>query len=196
MASGNKTLGRFQLTGIPAARRGVPQIEVTFDIDANGIVNVSAKDLGTGKQQQITISGSTALSDDEVDRMVKDAEQHAEEDAKHKEEVEVRNNAEALVGATQQTLDELGDKVPADAKSEAESAISEAQAALQGTDLDAIKAATEKMQQAGYKLAEVVYSTEGAAAGQQAAAAETAPADDTLEADYEVVEDDEDKEGK
>ena len=194
MAAGNKTLGRFQLTGIPAARRGVPQIEVTFDIDANGIVNVSAKDLGTGKQQQITISGSTALSDDEVDRMVKDAEQHAEEDAKHKEEVEVRNNAEALVGATQQTLSELGDKVPADAKSEAESAIAEAQSALQGTDLDAIKAATEKMQQAGYKLAEVVYSTEGAAAGAGAVAAETAPADDTLEADYEVVEDED--EGK
>ncbi|MCI9628407.1 MAG: molecular chaperone DnaK [Eggerthellaceae bacterium] len=195
MAAGNKTLGRFQLTGIPAARRGVPQIEVTFDIDANGIVNVSAKDLGTGKQQQITISGSTALSDDEVDRMVKDAEQHAEEDAKHREEVEVRNNAEALVGATQQTLDELGDKVPADAKSEAESAIAEAKSALEGTDIDAIKAATEKMQQAGYKLAEVVYSTEGAGAGAQAAAAETAPADDTLEADYEVVEDDE-EEGK
>ncbi len=195
MAAGNKTLGRFQLTGIPAARRGVPQIEVTFDIDANGIVNVSAKDLGTGKQQQITISGSTALSDDEVDRMVKDAEQHAEEDAKHREEVEVRNNAEALVGATQQTLDELGDKVPADAKSEAESAIAEAKSALEGTDIDAIKAATEKMQQAGYKLAEVVYSTEGAGVGAQAAAAETAPADDTLEADYEVVEDDE-EEGK
>ncbi len=194
MAAGNKTLGRFQLTGIPAARRGVPQIEVTFDIDANGIVNVSAKDLGTGKQQQITISGSTALSDDEVDRMVKDAEQHAEEDAKHKEEVEVRNNAEALVGATQQTLDELGDKVPADAKSEAESAIAEAKSALEGTDLEAIKSATEKMQQVGYKLAEVVYSTEGAGAGQQAAAAEAAPADDTLEADYEVVDDEE--EGK
>ena len=108
MAAGNKTLGRFQLTGIPAARRGVPQIEVTFDIDANGIVNVSAKDLGTGKQQQITISGSTALSDDEVDRMVKDAEQHAEEDAARKEEAEVRNNADALVNATQQTLDAAG----------------------------------------------------------------------------------------
>ena len=194
MAAGNKTLGRFQLNGIPAARRGVPQIEVTFDIDANGIVNVSAKDLGTGKQQQITISGSTALSDDEVDRMVKEAEQHAEEDDKHKEEVEVRNNAEALVGATQQTLSELGDKVPADAKSEAESAIAEAQSALQGTDLDAIKAATEKMQQAGYTLAVVVYSSEGAAAGAGAVAAETAPADDTLEADYEVVEDED--EGK
>jgi molecular chaperone DnaK len=189
MAAGNKTLGRFQLSGIPAARRGVPQIEVTFDIDANGIVNVSAKDLGTGKQQQITISGSTALSDDEVDRMVKDAEAHAEEDAKRKEEAEVRNNAEALVTATQQTLSELGDKVPADAKSEADAAISEAQAALNGTDIDAIKDATTKLQQVGYKLAEVVYSTEGAAEGAQAAAAETAPADDTLEADYEVVDD-------
>ena len=194
MAAGNKTLGRFQLTGIPAARRGVPQIEVTFDIDANGIVNVSAKDLGTGKQQQITISGSTALSDDEVDRMVKDAEQHAEEDAARKEEAEVRNNADALVNATQQTLDELGDKVPADAKTQAEEAIAETKSALEGTDVDAIKAATEKIQQAGYKLAEVVYSTEGAAAGAQAAAAETAPADDTIEADYEVVDDE--NEGK
>ena len=194
MAAGNKTLGRFQLTGIPAARRGVPQIEVTFDIDANGIVNVSAKDLGTGKQQQITISGSTALSDDEVDRMGKDAEQHAEEDAARKEEAEVRNNADALVNATQQTLDELGDKVPADAKAQAEEAIAETKSALEGTDVDAIKAATEKIQQAGYKLAEVVYSTEGAAAGAQAAAAETAPADDTIEADYEVVDDE--NEGK
>lgn len=194
MAAGNKTLGRFQLAGIPAARRGVPQIEVTFDIDANGIVNVSAKDLGTGKQQQITISGSTALSDDEVDRMVKDAEQHAEEDAARKEEAEVRNNADALVNATQQTLDELGDKVPADAKAQAEEAIAETKSALEGTDVDAIKAATERIQQAGYKLAEVVYSTEGAAAGAQAAAAETAPADDTIEADYEVVDDE--NEGK
>ncbi len=190
MASGNKTLGKFQLTGIPAARRGVPQIEVTFDIDANGIVNVSAKDLGTGKQQQITISGSTALSDEEVDRMVKDAEQHAEEDRKRKEEVEVRNDADALVNATEQTLSELGDKAPADVKSQAEEAIAEAKSALEGTDMDAIKAATEKLQAAGYKLAEVVYSTEGAAAGASAAAAETAPADDTIEADYEVVEDD------
>ena len=197
MASGNKTLGKFQLTGIPAARRGVPQIEVTFDIDANGIVNVSAKDLGTGKQQQITISGSTALSDDEVDRMVKDAEQHAAEDARRKEEVEVRNNADALVNATEQTLAELGDKAPADVKSQAEEAISEAKGALEGSDVDAIKAATEKLQAAGYKLAEVVYSTEGAAAGATAAAAETAPADDTIEADYEVVDDDDTKkEGK
>ena len=196
MAGDNKTLGKFQLTGIPAARRGVPQIEVTFDIDANGIVNVSAKDLGTGKQQQITISGSTALNDDEVERMVKDAEAHAEEDAKRKEEIEVRNNADALVNATEQTLQEVGDKAPADVKSAAEEAIAEAKQALEGSDMDAIKAATEKMQQAGYKLAEVVYSTQGPDAASQAAAAESTPADDTIEADYEVVEDDDKKEGK
>ncbi len=201
MANDNKTLGRFQLSGIPAARRGVPQIEVTFDIDANGIVNVSAKDLGTGKQQQITISGSTALSDDEVDRMVKDAETHAAEDAQRKEEIETRNNADSLVNATQQTLDELGDKAPADAKAAAESAIVEAKSALEGTDIEAIKAAVEKLQQAGYKLAEVVYSQNGgdpAAAAAAAAAAQggAAPADDdTIEADYEVVDDDK-KEGK
>ena len=201
MAKDNKTLGRFQLSGIPAARRGVPQIEVTFDIDANGIVNVSAKDLGTGKQQQITISGSTALSDDEVDRMVKDAETHAAEDAQRKEEVETRNNADSLVSATQQTLDELGDKAPADAKAAAESAIAEAKSALEGNDIEAIKASVEKLQQAGYKLAEVVYSQNGgdpAAAAAAAAGAQggAAPADDdTIEADYEVVDDDK-KEGK
>ena len=192
MAKDNKTLGKFQLTGIPAARRGVPQIEVTFDIDANGIVNVSAKDLGTGKQQQITISGSTALNDEEVDRMVKDAEAHAEEDKKHKEEVETRNNCDALVNATEQTLNELGDKVPADSKSAAEEAINEAKTALAGSDIEAIKAATEKLQQAGYKLAEVAYSQQGAdqAAG---AAAGAQPDDGPIEADYEVVDD---KEGK
>ena len=199
MAADNKTLGRFQLTGIPAARRGVPQIEVTFDIDANGIVNVSAKDLGTGKQQQITISGSTALSDDEVDRMVKDAEAHAAEDEQRKAEVEARNNCDSLVNATEQTLSELGDKVSGDVKSQAEAAISEAKTALQGTDIEAIKAATEKLQQAGYKLAEVVYSAQQGAAGagaqQPGAGAQGAAAnDDTIEADYEVVDDD--KEGK
>ncbi|MEG1750797.1 MAG: molecular chaperone DnaK [Raoultibacter sp.] len=194
MAGGNKTLGKFQLAGIPSARRGVPQIEVTFDIDANGIVNVSAKDLGTGKQQQITISGSTALNDDEVDRMVKDAEAHAEEDEKRKQEVEVRNTCDSLVNATEQTLSELGDKAAADVKTQAEEALAEAKSALEGSDMDAIKAATEKLQAAGYKLAEVVYSTEGAAAGEGAATAEGTPADDTIEADYEVVEDE--KEGK
>ena len=193
MAQDNKTLGKFQLTGIPAARRGVPQIEVTFDIDANGIVNVSAKDLGTGKQQQITISGSTALNDDEVDRMVKDAEAHAEEDKKRKEEVETRNNCDALVNATEQTLNELGAKVPADSTSAAEEAINEAKTALSGSDIEAIKAATEKLQQAGYKLAEVAYSQQGADQAAAGAAAGAQSDDGPIEADYEVVDD---KEGK
>ena len=193
MAAGNKTLGKFQLTGIPAARRGTPQIEVTFDIDANGIVNVSAKDLGTGKQQQITISGSTALNDDEVNRMVKDAEAHAEEDERRKEEAEARNNCDSLIHATEQTIAELGDKAPAEVKQQAEDAAAEAKSALESDDIEAIKAATEKLQQAGYKLAEVVYSTEGAAQGAQAQAAEATPADDTIEAEYEVVDEEEGK---
>ena len=194
MAADNKTLGRFQLSGIPAARRGVPQIEVTFDIDANGIVNVSAKDLGTGKQQQITISGSTALSDDEVDRMVRDAEMHAEEDKRRKEETEARNNCDSLINATEQTLQELGDKVPADTKKAAEDAISQARTALNGTDIEAIKNASNVLQQAGYKLAEIVYGNAqgnpGAAAGDPYAQAQNAANDDTIEADYEVVDDD------
>jgi molecular chaperone DnaK len=195
MAAGNKTLGRFQLTGIPAARRGVPQIEVTFDIDANGIVNVSAKDLGTGKQQQITISGSTALTDDEVDRMVKDAEAHAEEDKLRKEEVEVRNNCDSLINATETTLNELGDKVPADSKKQAEDAVAQARTALEGTDIEAIKSAMEALQQASYKLAEVAYSQNGGQPGAEGAAgaAQQPTNDDTIEADFEVVDDDEKK---
>ena len=197
MAQDNKTLGKFQLTGIPAARRGVPQIEVTFDIDANGIVNVSAKDLGTGKQQQITISGSTALTDDEVDRMVKDAEAHAEEDKVRKEEVEVRNNCDSLINATETTLGEVGDKVSAEVKQQAESAVAQGKAALEGNDIEAIKAAIEAMQQAGYKLAEVVYGNQDAAqaaAGAAGAAGAQQPADDdTIEADFEIVDDDEKK---
>ena len=194
MAQDNKTLGKFQLTGIPAARRGVPQIEVTFDIDANGIVNVSAKDLGTGKQQQITISGSTALTDDEVDRMVKDAEAHAEEDKVRKEEVEVRNNCDSLINATETTLGEVGDKVSAEVKQQAESAVAQGKAALEGNDIEAIKAAIEAMQQAGYKLAEVVYGNQDAAQAATGAAGAQQPADDdTIEADFEVVDDDEKK---
>ena len=145
MARDNKSLGKFNLTGIPSARRGVPQIEVTFDIDANGIVKVTAKDKGTGKQQQITISGSTALSDDEVDRMVKDAESHAEEDKKHKDEIEVRNQTDSLCYSTEQTLKDLGDKAPADVKSEVEAAVADAKKALDGTDTEAIKAAGERL---------------------------------------------------
>lgn len=198
MAQDNKTLGKFQLTGIPAARRGVPQIEVTFDIDANGIVNVSAKDLGTGKQQQITISGSTALTDDEVDRMVKDAEAHAEEDKLRKEEVETRNNCDSLINATETTLNELGDKVPADSKKQAEDAVAQARTALEGTDLEAIKSAMEALQQASYKLAEVAYSQNaaqqpGAAGAAGAAGVQQPNNDDTIEADFEVVDDDEKK---
>ena len=190
LARDNKSLGKFQLTGIPAARRGVPQIEVTFDIDANGIVKVSAKDKGTGKEQQITISGSTALSDDEVDRMVKDAEAHAEEDKKQKEEVEVRNQTDSLRYSTEQTLNELGDKVSADVKSKAETAIADAKKALEGSDVEAIKAAGESLQSVAYELAQVVYAdaqqqTDGAAGAQPAD-------DDVVDADYEVV-DDEDK---
>ena len=190
LARDNKSLGKFQLTGIPAARRGVPQIEVTFDIDANGIVKVSAKDKGTGKEQQITISGSTALSDDEVDRMVKDAEAHAEEDKKQKEEVEVRNQTDSLCYSTEQTLNELGDKVSADVKSKAEAAIADAKKALEGSDVEAIKAAGESLQSVAYELAQVVCAdaqqqTDGAAGAQPAD-------DDVVDADYEVV-DDEDK---
>ena len=190
LARDNKSLGKFQLTGIPAARRGVPQIEVTFDIDANGIVKVSAKDKGTGKEQQITISGSTALSDDEVDRMVKDAEAHAEEDKKQKEEVEVRNQTDSLCYSTEQTLNELGDKVSADVKSKAEAAIADAKKALEGSDVETIKAAGESLQSVAYELAQVVYAdaqqqTDGAAGAQPAD-------DDVVDADYEVV-DDEDK---
>ena len=159
MAADNKSLGKFQLTGIPAARRGVPQIEVTFDIDANGIVKVTAKDKATGKSQEITISGSTALSDDEVDRMVKDAEAHAEEDKKHKDEIEVRNQVDSLCYGAEQTLKDLGDKVPADQKSEVEAAIADAKKALEGTDIEAIRAAGDKLTEASQKLAQIVYST-------------------------------------
>ena len=190
MAADNKSLGKFNLSGIPAARRGVPQIEVTFDIDANGIVKVTAKDKATGKSQQITISGSTALSDDEVDRMVKDAESHAEEDKKHKDEIEVRNQTDSLAYSAEQTLADLGEKVPADQKKEVEDAIAEAKKSLEGTDIDAIKAAGEKLTAASQKLAQVVYS---ATQDATAAGADAAPSDDdVVDADYEVVDDDKD----
>ena len=193
-ARDNKPLGTFELTGIAPAPRGVPQIEVTFDIDANGIVKVSAKDKGTGKEQQITISGSTALSDDEVDRMVKDAEAHAEEDKKQKEEVEVRNQADSLVYSTEQTLNELGDKVNADLKSKTESAIADTKKALEGSDIEAIKSATEALQSAGYELAQIVYAdAQQASDGGQAAGGAAQSDDDVVDADYEVVDDEDDK---
>ena len=189
LARDNKSLGKFQLTAIPAARRGVPQIEVTFDIDANGIVKVSAKDKGTGKEQSITISGSTALSDEEVDRMVKDAESHAEEDKKQKEEVEARNQTDSLCYSTEQTLAELGDKVSGDLKSKAESAIADAKKALEGSDIEAIKAAGESLQSVAYELAQIVYAdAQVASAGAEGAASGS---DDVVDADYEVVDDEE-----
>ncbi len=188
LARDNKSLGKFQLSGIPAARRGVPQIEVTFDIDANGIVKVSAKDKGTGKEQSITISGSTALSDEEVDRMVKDAESHAEEDKKQKEEVEARNQTDSLCYSTEQTLAELGDKVSGDLKSKAESAIADAKKALEGSDIEAIKSAGEALQSVAYELAQMVYAdAQAAGAGADAAAG----GDDVVDAEYEVVDDEE-----
>jgi len=189
-AADNKTLGKFHLMNIPSAPRGVPQIEVTFDIDANGIVNVSAKDRGTGQEQKITISGSTALSDQEVDRMVSDADSHADDDRKRKEEVEVRNTADSLIYATEKTLKELGDKVPADSKAENEAAIEAAKKALEGSDVEEIKSTTEKLQTASYKLAEIVYSAAQASEEQPAGEAEQ-PAEDVVDAEYEVVDGDE-----
>ncbi|MGB4592525.1 MAG: molecular chaperone DnaK [Coriobacteriia bacterium] len=186
MAAYNKTLGKFTLANIPPAPRGMPQIEVTFDIDANGIVNVSAKDRGTGQEQKITISGTTALSDEEVDRMVNDAEAHADEDRKKKEEAEVRNNADTMVYGTEKTIKDLGDKVPEETKSACEAAIADVKTALEGDDIDAIKSATEKLQEASYKLAEIVYQTTEA---QQSAEGEAAPeGGDEEVADFEVVD--------
>jgi molecular chaperone DnaK len=193
LASANKTLGKFTLANIPSAPRGVPQVEVTFDIDANGIVNVTAKDRGTGQEQKITISGSTALSDDEVEKMVKDAEAHADEDRRVKEAAEARNVADTLVYATEKTIKDLGDKVPAEMKTEVESEITAVKEALQGDDTDAIKAATEKLQAASYKLAEIVYADAQAGSGEgegEASGEASAPAEDEEVADFEVVDED------
>jgi molecular chaperone DnaK len=188
MAGYNKTLGKFHLMNIPPAPRGVPQISVTFDIDANGIVNVSAKDMGTGQEQKITISGSTALSDEEVDRMVSDADAHAEDDRRKKEEAEVRNTADSLVYGTEKTIADLGDKVPAETKEACESGIEAVKKALEGEDVDAIRSASEALQQASYKLAEIVYADAQADASSDEAAEGGADEDEVVEADYEVVD--------
>ena len=191
MASDNKSLGKFNLTGIPAAQRGIPQIEVTFDIDANGILKVTAKDKATDKSQEITISGSTALSDDEVDRMVKDAESHAEEDKKRKDEIEVRNQVDSLAYSTEQTVKDLGDKVPEDQKKAVEEAVAEARTALDGSDIEAIKKAGEKLTEVGQKLAEIVYAdAQAQTAGNNNDAASNSSEPDVVDADYEVVDDD------
>ena len=190
MASDNKSLGKFNLTGIPAAQRGIPQIEVTFDIDANGILKVTAKDKATDKSQEITISGSTALSDEEVDRMVKDAESHAEEDKKRKDEIEVRNQVDSLAYSTEQTVKDLGDKVPEDQKKAVEEAVAEAKTALDGSDIEAIKKAGEKLTEVGQKLAEIVYADAQAQTAGNSGSASNPSEPDVVDADYEVVDDD------
>lgn len=195
MAADNTTLGRFQLSGIPAARRGIPQIEVTFDIDANGIVNVSAKDLGTGKEQKITITSSTHLSDEEIDRRVKEAEQFAEEDKKKKELIEVKNQAESLIYQTENTLKELGDKVSADEKKQVEDKITALKDVVGGNDPDEIKKRTEALTGELNTLSQKLYAQTGAQAGAQPgteaqAGAGQAQGDDVVDADYEVVDDD------
>ena len=191
MAAYNKTLGRFQLTGIPAAPRGVPQIEVTFDIDANGIVHVSAKDMGTGNEQKIVITASTNLTENEIEQAVKEAEAHAEEDRKNKEAIEVRNNADSLVYNTEKTLKDLGDKVSGEEKAKVEAEIANVKKTLEGNNVEEIKAATDKLTQEFYKISEKLYSNAGAnagttGAGQQAGNDANANGDNVVDADYKV----------
>lgn len=204
MAGDNKTLGRFQLVGIPPAPRGVPQIEVKFDIDVNGIVHVSAKDMGTGKEQQITITASTNLDDAEIDDMVKKAEQFAEEDKKRREEAEVINKADSLVYQAEKTISDLGDKISSDDKDKINKAKDELKKALEGKDLEEIKGKTEELTKVIYDTTSKIYQqAEGqGAAGDPGAAGATGGAagaagaenpDDgkTVDADYTVVDDEE-----
>jgi molecular chaperone DnaK len=167
MARDNRTLGKFQLDGIPPAPRGMPQIEVTFDIDANGILNVSAKDKATGREQSIKITGTGTLDKGEVDRLVKDAETHASEDQRRREEAEVKNRGDSLAYQTERMLREVGDKVPADERAKVEQALSELKDAVKAGNLDRIKRATDALQQASYKMGEEMYkrTTAGAGAG-------------------------------
>ena len=193
MAAANKSLGRFHLDGIAPARRGVPQIEVTFDIDANGIVNVSAKDLGTGNAQHITITSSSNMSKDDIERAVKEAEQYAAEDAKIKEKVEVRNQADQMVYQAEKTLSEVGDKVPESEKAPIQAGIEKLKETLKGEDTDAIKAATEELTQAFYKMSEKLYqqqAPQGDAAAQQPGGDTGAQGGEYYEADYKVGDDD------
>lgn len=200
MAADNKLLGNFQLTGIPPAPRGVPQIEVTFDIDANGIVNVSARDLGTGNEQKITITASTNMSDEEIEKAVKEAEKYAEEDRKRKEDIEARNNADSLVYQTEKTLKELGDKISADDSSKVEAELNKVKEALKGTDTQAIKDATESLTQAFYAISQKMYQQAGPqganpndASGFNAGAGGGGAQDNVYNADYKVVDDEDEK---
>ena len=200
MAAYNKTLGRFQLTGIPAAPRGVPQIEVTFDIDANGIVHVSAKDMATGNEQKVSITASTNLTDEDIDKAVKDAEAHAAEDKKKKDEIEARNEAESLMYNCQKTVDELGDKISGEEKAKATTEIENVKKALEGSDIDKIKEATEKLKQAFYAMSEKLYAQanpNGAAGAGANAGAGAGPQTDAngnvYNADYKVEDDKKDE---
>ena len=194
MAAYNKTLGRFQLTGIPAAPRGVPQIEVTFDIDANGIVHVSAKDMATGNSQQVAITASTNLTDEDIEKAVKDAEAHAEEDKKRKDEIEVRNNAESLVYNSQKTIDELGDNISGEEKAKVETEIENVKKALEGSNVEEIKTATEKLTTAFYAVSEKLYSQAADANKTAGAQPDGEPKVDengnVYDADYKVENDD------
>ena len=199
MAAYNKTLGRFQLTGIPAAPRGVPQIEVTFDIDANGIVHVSAKDMATGNEQNVAITASSNLSDEDIEKAVKDAEAHASEDKKKKEEIEARNNAESLVYNSEKTLKDLGDKISGEEKAKVETEIANVKKALEGTDVENIKQATEKLTTAFYEISEKLYKQANAAGAATGATAENAQAntdnngETVYDAEYNVENDDDKK---
>jgi molecular chaperone DnaK len=195
MARDNKTLGNFELSGIPSAPRGVPQIEVTFDIDANGIVHVSAKDLGTGKEQSIRITASSGLSKEEIDKMVRDAEAHADEDKKKREAIEARNHADSMVYTTEKSLREYGDKIDAVEKGNIENKLAELKKIMEGEDAEAIKKATDELAQASHKLAEAMYAkTEGAqeesAAGAEQAGASKPKDDKVVDADFEEVKSD------
>ncbi|MBQ3532283.1 MAG: Hsp70 family protein, partial [Oscillospiraceae bacterium] len=194
MAAGNTTLGRFQLTGIAPAPRGIPQIEVTFDIDANGIVNVSAKDLGTGKEQHITITASSNMSKEDIEKAVKEAEQYAAEDAKIKEKVEIRNQADQMVYQSEKTLGEVGDKIPESEKAPIQAGIDKLKETLKGDDTDAIKAATDELTQLFYKMSEKLYQQQAPQGDPTQGGADAGAAGgEYYDADYQVVDEDENK---
>jgi molecular chaperone DnaK len=195
MAADNKTMGRFQLTDIPPAPRGMPQIEVSFDIDANGIVNVRAKDMGTNKEQSITIKSSSGLSDDEVDRMVKEAEENADEDKKRREEVELRNEADQIIFTTDKTIKDLGEKVSEDEKQNAEAAKEELKTAIESDDLDQIKEKKEKLEEQVQQLSVKMYEQmqQEQQAGQEAEGNQDSSDEDVVDADYEEMDDEKDK---
>src|SRR5690625_1015149 len=193
IAQYNKKLGVFDLTGLPPAPRGVPQIEVTFDIDANGIVNVTAKDMGTGKEQSVTISGGSAMSKDDIDKMVREAEEYAEEDRKRREEAEVRNNAESLVHQTEKVIKDNEDKIPDDVKTETESAVGDLKTALEGSDIEAIRQASEKVALASQKIGSSIYGQGEQAGGEDASAgaqAQDQSGDNDDVVDAEIVDED------